>query len=114
LLERLHPILKVARPHSGVDISAAWGSPIFTPAAGLVVSLGTEGGYGNLLVIDHGGGVVTRYAHCSQFLVRIGQYVQRGDPVALVGETGLSTGPHLHYELVVNGRRVDPEEYGWN
>jgi murein DD-endopeptidase MepM/ murein hydrolase activator NlpD len=113
LQRRDHPILRRSRPHRGVDIAAAWGAPIVAPAAGLVVAAGFEPGFGEVVLIDHGYGVVTRYAHCSQILVRAGQIVPRGHPVALVGDSGLATGPHLHYEVLVDGRQVDPARHRW-
>jgi murein DD-endopeptidase MepM/ murein hydrolase activator NlpD len=108
---REHPILHVARPHEGIDVSAPMGTPIEAPAAGVVRSTGWEAGYGNTIEIDHGFGIVTRFAHASRILVRQGQHVQRGERIALVGNTGLTTGPHLHYEVHVNGRPVDPLRY---
>jgi murein DD-endopeptidase MepM/ murein hydrolase activator NlpD len=105
---RMHPIFHQARPHEGIDISAPMGTPIVAPAAGLVIDVGREPGYGLQLRIDHGYGVVTRYAHCSKVLVRVGQRVRRGDTIALVGNSGISTSPHLHYEVAVNGRTLDP------
>jgi murein DD-endopeptidase MepM/ murein hydrolase activator NlpD len=109
--ERVHPILHLARPHEGIDVSAPMGAEIEAPAAGVVTEVGWEEGYGNTLAIDHGFGVVTRYAHCSKILVGRGARVKRGQRVALVGSTGLSTGPHLHYEVWVNGRPVNPTRY---
>jgi murein DD-endopeptidase MepM/ murein hydrolase activator NlpD len=108
---RSHPILHVARPHEGIDVTAPMGTPIEAPAAGLVRDAGWEAGYGNTIVIDHGFGTVTKFAHCSKILVREGQRVSRGQRIALVGNTGLATGPHLHYEVHVNGRPVDPLRY---
>jgi murein DD-endopeptidase MepM/ murein hydrolase activator NlpD len=108
---RLHPILHERRAHEGIDVSAPQGSPIIAPAGGTVVKVGVEGGYGNILEIDHGNGIVTRYAHCSRILVRAGQRVERSDVIAKVGSTGLSVGPHLHYEIIVNGKNVDPLKY---
>jgi murein DD-endopeptidase MepM/ murein hydrolase activator NlpD len=108
---REHPILHVARPHEGIDVSAPMGTPIEAPAAGVVRSTGWEAGYGNTIEIDHGFGIVTRFAHASRILVHQGQRVQRGDRIALVGNSGLATGPHLHYEVHVNGRAVDPLRY---
>ncbi len=105
---REHPILHVARPHEGIDVTAPMGAPIEAPAAGRVIRTGWETGYGNVVEIDHGYGIVTRYAHCSRVLVQTGQRVARGDRIALVGSTGLATGPHVHYEVHVNGRPVDP------
>jgi hypothetical protein len=108
---REHPILHIARPHEGIDVTAPLGSPIEAPAAGTVTDAGWETGYGNTVTIDHGYGVVTKFAHCSKVLVRPGQRVARGQRIALVGATGLATGPHLHYEVHVNGRPVDPLKY---
>jgi murein DD-endopeptidase MepM/ murein hydrolase activator NlpD len=108
---RLHPILHQRRAHEGIDVSAPSGSPIVAPAGGTVVKVGVEGGYGNILEIDHGNGIVTRYAHCSRILVRAGQRVERSQTIAKVGSTGLSVGPHLHYEIIVNGKNVDPLKY---
>ena len=108
---REHPILHIARPHEGIDVTAPMGSPIEAPAAGTVTDAGWESGYGNTVTIDHGYGVVTKFAHCSKLLVRTGQHVSRGTKIALVGNTGLATGPHLHYEVHVNGRPVDPLKY---
>src|SRR2546422_5455686 len=100
--ERVHPILHLARPHEGIDVSAPMGVEIDAPAAGIVTDVRWEVGYGNLLTLDHGFGLVTRYAHCSKILVVRGQRVKRGQKIAQVGSTGLSTGPHLHYEVWVN------------
>ncbi len=108
---REHPILHIARPHEGIDVTAPMGSPIEAPAAGVVTDAGWESGYGNTVTIDHGYGVITKFAHASKLLVRTGQRVQRGQRIALVGNTGLATGPHLHYEVHVNGRPVDPLKY---
>jgi murein DD-endopeptidase MepM/ murein hydrolase activator NlpD len=108
---RTHPILHEARPHLAVDITAPRGTPIEAPANGVVVFSGWDGGYGNVIRIDHGFGIVTRFAHASKLLVRVGTRVKRGQPIALVGNTGLSTAPHLHYEIHVNGRPVNPLNY---
>ena len=108
---RAHPILHMARPHEGIDVTAPMGTPIEAPAAGVVRDAGWESGYGNTIVIDHGFGTVTKFAHASKILVREGQRVSRGQRIALVGNTGLATGPHLHYEVHVNGRAVDPLRY---
>jgi murein DD-endopeptidase MepM/ murein hydrolase activator NlpD len=108
---REHPILHIARPHEGIDVTAPMGSPIEAPAAGTVTDAGWESGYGNTVTIDHGYGLVTKFAHCSKLLVKTGQHVSRGTKIALVGNTGLATGPHLHYEVHVNGRPVDPLKY---
>ena len=108
---RAHPILHYARPHEGIDVTAPMGSPIEAPAAGLVADSGWESGYGNTVTIDHGFGIVTKFAHASKLLVKTGQRVQRGQRIALVGNSGLATGPHLHYEVRVKGRPVDPLKY---
>ena len=97
---RYHPILHENRPHEGIDITAAYGTRIIAPAAGRVIKVGYENGYGNMVVIDHGYGLETRYAHMSRAVARVGQQVKRGDLLGLVGSTGLSTGPHLHYEVL--------------
>jgi murein DD-endopeptidase MepM/ murein hydrolase activator NlpD len=108
---RFHPVLHENLPHDGIDVSAPMGAPIIAPAAGRVISVSNEPGYGNTFQIDHGNGIVTKYAHCSKILVRTGQTVARHQPIATVGNTGLSTGPHLHYEVHVNGKAVDPLKY---
>ena len=108
---RLHPILDVARPHKGVDVTARHGTPIVATAAGRVTLVGREGSYGNMVELDHGFGVRTRYAHASKLLVRRGQRVQRGETIAEVGTSGLSVSPHVHYEVWVNGRPIDPRRY---
>ncbi|MFL5516767.1 MAG: peptidoglycan DD-metalloendopeptidase family protein [Gemmatimonadales bacterium] len=108
---RMHPILHIARPHEGIDVTAPMGSPIEAPAAGVVIETGWETGYGNTVSIDHGYGIVTKFAHTSKILVHEGQRVSRGQRIALVGNSGLATGPHLHYEVHVNGRPVDPLKY---
>ena len=108
---RAHPILHISRPHEGIDVSAPMGSPIEAPAAGVVSDAGWETGYGNTITINHGFGIVTKFAHASKLLVKTGQQVARGQRIALVGNSGLATGPHLHYEVRVNGRAVDPLKY---
>src|SRR5437764_630463 len=109
--ERIHPILHLARPHEGIDVTAPMGAEIEAPAAGIVTEVRWEEGYGNIVTMDHGFGLVTRFAHCSKILVVRGQRVKRGQKIALVGSTGLSTGPHLHYEVWVNHKPVDPMKY---
>jgi murein DD-endopeptidase MepM/ murein hydrolase activator NlpD len=109
--ERVHPVLHLARPHEGIDVTAPMGAEILAPAAGLVTEVKWVDGYGNMMTIDHGYGLVTRYAHCSKILVARGTRVKRGQTIALVGNTGLATGPHLHYEVWANGRAVDPKKY---
>jgi murein DD-endopeptidase MepM/ murein hydrolase activator NlpD len=108
---RAHPLLHISRPHEGIDVAAPMGAPIIAPASGVVTKVGYETGYGNTLEIDHGNGIVTRYAHCSKIDVRSGQRVTRGQRIAAVGSTGLATGPHLHYEIHINGKVVNPLTY---
>jgi murein DD-endopeptidase MepM/ murein hydrolase activator NlpD len=110
-LSRFHPILHENRPHEGIDVTAPTGTPIVAPAAGRVVFAGSDKGYGNVVEIDHGNGIRTRFAHCSRLAVRTGQQVTRNQLIAAVGSTGLSTAPHLHYEIIVNGKNVDPLTY---
>ena len=111
MAERVHPILHLARPHEGIDVSAPMGAEIEAPAAGRVSDVRWEEGYGNMITLDHGFGLVTRFAHCSKIFVAAGQRVKRGQKIAAVGSTGLSTGPHLHYEVWVNHKPVDPFKY---
>ena len=108
---RFHPVLHESRPHEGIDVSAPMGAPIIAPASGVVKSVSNEPGYGHTFEIDHGNGIVTKFAHCSRIVVHTGERVTRGQLIATVGNTGLSTGPHLHYEVHVNGRPVDPLKY---
>jgi murein DD-endopeptidase MepM/ murein hydrolase activator NlpD len=108
---RLHPIHDVPLPHEGIDLSAPTGSPIHAAAKGRVVEAGVFAGYGQMVEIDHGFGFTTRYGHASRLLVRVGQEVERGQLIALVGSTGLATGPHLHYEVRVNGKPQNPLNY---
>jgi len=99
------------RLHEGIDIAAPSGTPIWAAAAGTVIYAGWLGGYGNLVVVDHGNGLATAYAHASAVLVSVGQSVGQGETVSLVGSTGNSSGPHLHFEVRVNGSAVDPLLY---
>ena len=97
--------------HRGIDIATREGTPIIAPADGVVTFAGKKGGLGNLVVIDHGYGKITRYAHTKKWLVRRGAHVKRGDKIALVGNTGRSTAPHLHYEVHINGIPSNPVKY---
>lgn len=108
---RYHPILLESRPHEGVDISARPGAPILATARGRVTRAGQVAGYGRMVEVDHGFGYRTRYAHASRIRVRPGQRVERGDVLAEVGNSGLTTGPNVHYEVLVDGRPVDPRPY---
>ncbi|AGY56860.1 M23 family metallopeptidase [Gloeobacter kilaueensis] len=106
--ERFHPVLHRTRMHEGVDLRAAVGTPVYAAAAGTVAAIGSGSGYGNMLIVDHGNGWKTRYAHLSQIKVANGEHVKAGEPIARSGESGLTNGPHLHFELLHNGRAVDP------
>ncbi len=108
---RSHPILGYVRMHTGVDFTAAYGQEIRAAQSGRVIIAGWFGGYGNAIVIDHGGGVSTLYGHQSELAVGYGQSVAAGDVIGYVGSTGLSTGPHLHFEVRINGGAVDPAPY---
>jgi murein DD-endopeptidase MepM/ murein hydrolase activator NlpD len=103
--------MRWGRLHEGIDIAASTGTPIWAAAAGTVIYAGWLGGYGNLVVVDHANGLATAYAHASAILVAVGQQVAQGETVALVGSTGNSSGPHLHFEVRVNGVAVDPLLY---
>jgi len=108
---RMHPILGYVRFHAGLDFGADYGSPIFAAQAGTVILAGWYGGYGQAVLIDHGGGVTTLYGHASDLYVSEGDRVQRGQAIATIGSSGLSTGPHLHFEVRVSGEPVNPISY---
>lgn len=105
---RMHPILHILRMHKGVDIGVAWGSPVHAAMDGIVAIAGQAGGYGNLIRINHAGALQTGYGHLSRIMVRPGERVQRGEVIGLSGSSGLSTGPHLHWEVARNGVLVNP------
>ena len=105
---RYHPILHFSRFHAGLDFGASWGSPIVAAADGQVVGAGWAGGYGRQVRIAHGGGMMTSYSHMSQIVAYPGAFVRRGQLIGYVGSSGLSTGPHLHYEVRRNGAAVNP------
>ncbi len=108
---RIHPILKTYRNHSGMDIGAPMGSLAIAANDGIVTKATYSYSYGNMIMIDHGGGISTVYAHGSEILVDVGDKVKRGDAIMKVGSTGWSTGPHLHFEIRINGQTVDPYPY---
>ena len=108
---RIHPISRRAEFHTGIDIPAPNGTNIVAADSGTVIISGRMGGYGNTVVIDHGNGLSTLYGHNSRNLVAVGDWVNRGDVIARVGSTGVSTGPHLHFEVRHNGRHVNPGSY---
>ena len=108
---RVHPIYGTVKFHAGEDIPAGYGAEILAAASGTVVTTGWVSGYGNYTVIDHGGGLMTAYGHQSSFAVSVGAVVTQGQVIGYVGSTGNSTGPHLHFEVYVNGATVDPKSY---
>jgi len=108
---RQHPIYKVRKLHTGIDIAASSGTPIRSAGDGTVVHSARWGGYGNCIIVDHGGGLATLYGHCSRLAVTSGQRVTHGQVIGYVGSTGMSTGPHLHFEVRKDGRPVNPSPY---
>ncbi|MCL4377376.1 MAG: peptidoglycan DD-metalloendopeptidase family protein [Actinobacteria bacterium] len=108
---RFHPILHTYRFHSGIDIVASYGTPVEAADGGQVIQVGYDGGYGNSILIYHGGGFATWYAHLSGFNCSVGQMVTRGQIIGFVGSTGLATGPHLHFEVRINGAAQNPLQY---
>jgi murein DD-endopeptidase MepM/ murein hydrolase activator NlpD len=108
---RTHPIFGSRRFHAGLDFGAPHGTPIYAAESGVVVTASPRGGYGLTVIIDHGSGMTTLYAHQSRFAVSAGQQVQRGQLIGYVGSTGFSTGPHLHFEVRINGATRDPRGY---
>lgn len=108
---RRHPITRAFKMHNGIDIASPMGTDIVTPASGKVLFAGRSGGYGKTVIIQHGYGITTMYAHLKSYHVKTGQTLTRGDKIAEVGSTGHSTGPHLHYEVQVDGIPVDPMDF---
>ena len=108
---RTHPILRRLAIHTGIDLRGDVGEPVRATATGKVTIAGRQGGYGNMVEISHGNGLATRFGHLSEISVKVGQVVRIGEMVGSIGSTGLSTGPHLHYETRVNGEAVDPQKF---
>lgn len=115
---RFHPILRYRRLHSGIDMTARQGTPVYATGDAVVRVAGRNpqgyGGYGVVAVLDHGYGFQTLYAHMATVKVRVGQHVKRGEQIGTVGSTGMSSGAHLHYEVIQNGKKVDPVYYFYN
>lgn len=111
---RIHPIYKVRKMHTGMDFTAPTGTPIYVTGDGYVSEVVSNSGYGQHVIINHGFGYETLYAHMSKILVRKGQKVKRGEKIGLVGNTGLSSGPHLHYEVIKGGEKIDPANFYYN
>ncbi len=108
---RISPFTGQKAMHLGIDVASPVGTPIYAPADGVVIFSGAKEGYGNFLMIAHGYGIVSRYGHNAQNLVHAGQKIRRGDQIATVGMSGRTTGPHLHYEILVNSRPVNPRKF---
>jgi murein DD-endopeptidase MepM/ murein hydrolase activator NlpD len=108
---RISPLTGKRAMHKGIDVASPVGSPIYSPADGVVIFTGAKAGFGNFVMIAHGYGIISRYGHLAENLVEPGQRVKRGEQVATVGMTGRTTGPHLHYEVVVDGRAQDPKKF---
>ena len=111
---RMHPIYKIIKMHKGMDFTAPIGTEIYATGDGIVEKVGWAGGYGRTIMINHGFGYKTRYAHCSKYNCRKGQKVKRGDLIGFVGNTGQSSGPHLHYEVFKNKRQINPVNFFFN
>ncbi|MFL5729493.1 MAG: M23 family metallopeptidase [Cytophagaceae bacterium] len=112
---RIHPIYKVKKMHTGVDFSTPRGTPVYATGDGVIITVAKNpGGYGNEIEIDHGFGYVTKYAHLDRFNVKSGQKVKRGELIGYSGNSGASTAPHLHYEVIHDGKKVNPVHYFYN
>jgi murein DD-endopeptidase MepM/ murein hydrolase activator NlpD len=111
---RMHPIYKIRKMHEGLDFAAPIGTPIYATGDGVIIAAGVERGYGNRIMINHGYGYVTKYAHMSRFKVQGGSRIKRGDVIGYVGNTGASTGPHCHYEVYKNGKPINPINFFFN
>jgi murein DD-endopeptidase MepM/ murein hydrolase activator NlpD len=109
--ERIDPFNGEGAFHTGVDISTAYGQPVIAPADGMVVFAGDAGGYGRLVILEHGQGISTRFGHLANYAIAVGQSVRRGDVIGYVGRSGRSTGPHLHYEVRIHNVPVNPHKY---
>ncbi len=109
--KRVHPVKKSVRHHYGVDLAAPYGSQVRAVKDGVVIYSDPHGSYGNLVVIKHSNGMTTHYGHCRTLIVKPGQIIKSGQIIATVGSTGISTGPHLHFEIRVNGVAKDPQNY---
>jgi len=108
---RMHPIYRIPRFHYGMDFTAPTGTQVFATGNGIVKEVGRNAGYGNTILIDHGYGYETLYGHLSRTNIQVGQTVNRGDVIGFVGSSGASVGPHLHYEVMKNGQKVNPQNY---
>mgnify|MGYP001553161615 CR=1 FL=1 len=108
---RVDPIDGRMATHRGIDFAGRLGDPVLAVAAGIVTFSGRRPGFGRLVEITHGNGYVTRYAHCDELKVELGEMVRKGDAVATIGNSGRSTGPHVHFEVLRNGRQVDPTRF---
>lgn len=108
---RINPVTGAAGFHTGIDLGDPYGAPVAASKSGVVVYSGWISGYGNTIILDHGGGVQTLYAHNSELIVGVGETVYRGQTIAKVGSTGMSTGPHIHWEIRINGQHIDPSPY---
>lgn len=108
---RFHPILKYNRMHNGIDFGGGYGAPVYATGSGVVISTSKLGGYGNAIIIEHGRGMSSVYGHLSRIMVSSGSTVKRGQRIGSIGSSGLSTGPHLHFEIRQNGRPVNPAAY---